>query len=601
MSSLLSVNGLRVGFGDRAEPTFAVRDVSFSVDPGEVVALVGESGSGKSVTALSIMRLVEYGGGQIHGGQLMFDAGDGAVDLASSTRSEMANLRGKVMAMIFQEPMTSLNPIFTVGEQIMEALRLHRRESNTGARERAIGLLERVSMPNPESQMARYPHELSGGQRQRVMLAIAIACGPRLLIADEPTTALDVTIQAQILNLLRDLQAETGMALLFITHDMAVVAEIADRVVVMRNGEIVEDSRVTDLFMAPRHAYTRALLAAAPRLGALSGTAGPRRFAEPSYSKSAPPLVGDRTPLLEVRDVVTRFPVRTGLFRRKSAEVHAVEMASLDILTGQTLALVGESGSGKSTLARSVLRLIEPASGSIRLRGRNLIDLDPEEMRKMRAEMQIVFQDPLASMNPRRRVYDQIADPVRIHRRVDEAELRKRVEGLIQQVGMQSDCLERYPHEFSGGQRQRLCVARALSLSPSLIVADEPVSALDVSIQAQVVDLLIELQERLNISYLFISHDMAVVERIAHQVAVMRRGRIVELGPRRAVFETPQHPYTRQLLDAVPIADPGRRYQKNRQVHSAPSKSPIHPIGVRPTPMSYKEVSPGHLVENIIE
>ena len=264
MSSLLSVNGLRVGFGDRAEPTFAVRDVSFSVDPGEVVALVGESGSGKSVTALSIMRLVEYGGGQIHGGQLMFDAGDGAVDLASSTRSEMANLRGKVMAMIFQEPMTSLNPIFTVGEQIMEALRLHRRESNTGARERAIGLLERVSMPDPESQMARYPHEFSGGQRQRVMLAIAIACGPRLLIADEPTTALDVTIQAQILNLLRDLQAETGMALLFITHDMAVVAEIADRVVVMRNGEIVEDSRVTDLFMAPRHAYTRALLAAAP-------------------------------------------------------------------------------------------------------------------------------------------------------------------------------------------------------------------------------------------------------------------------------------------------------------------------------------------------
>lgn len=599
MSLLLSVENLQVGFGRGSDPTLAVRDMSFGIAPGEVIALVGESGSGKSVTALSIMRLVEYGGGRILNGQLTFDPGDGPVDLTALNGSAMAKLRGNAMAMIFQEPMTSLNPIYSVGEQIMESLRLHRGVSGAEAREQAKTLLEKVLMPDPARQIQRYPHELSGGQRQRVMLAMALACAPKLLIADEPTTALDVTIQAQILDLLREMQREIGAALLFITHDMAVVAEIADRVVVMKAGEKVEDASVDAIFAAPHHPYSQSLLAAAPRLGALAGTDGPRRFA--AAKQSAPRRAkGQEKPLIEVRDLVTRFPVRTGLLRRKTAEVHAVDMASFNIVAGQTLGLVGESGSGKSTLARSVLRLVEPVSGSVSLGGTELTTLEPTELRKMRAKMQIVFQDPYASMNPRRRIFNQMADPVRIHDSPDEAELRARLENLIRDVDLPADSLERFPHEFSGGQRQRLCIARAMSLTPALIVADEPVSSLDVSIQAQVVDLLLDLQERQGVSYLFISHDMAIVERIAHHVAVMQQGRIVEIGPRRAVLENPQHPYTRQLLEAVPVADPsGRAERRERRprivTHSL--KSPVHPLGAAPRTPNYVEASPGHLVE----
>ena len=407
----------------------------------------------------------------------------------------------------------------------MESLRLHRGVSGAEAREQAKTLLERVLLPDPARQIRRYPHELSGGQRQRVMLAMALACAPKLLIADEPTTALDVTIQAQILDLLREMQREIGAALLFITHDMAVVAEIANRVVVMKDGEKVEDESVDAIFAAPRHPYSQALLAAVPRLGALTGTDRPRRFA--AAKESAPRRAeGQEKPLVEVRDLVTRFPVRTGLLRRKTAEVHAVDMASFDIAAGQTLALVGESGSGKSTLARSILRLVEPVSGTVTIDGTELTTLKPGELRKMRTKMQIVFQDPYASMNPRRRIFDQIADPVRIHDSPDEDELRARLENLIREVDLPADSLERFPHEFSGGQRQRLCIARAMSLAPALIVADEPVSALDVSIQAQVVDLLLDLQEQQGVSYLFISHDMAIVERVAHRIAVMRQGRV---------------------------------------------------------------------------
>ena len=592
--TLLSVEHLRVGFGRDPEPSIAVRDMSFKIAPGEVVALVGESGSGKSVTALSIMRLVEYGGGRILGGRLMFDGGDGPVDLAELDNAATAKLRGNAMAMIFQEPMTSLNPIYTVGEQIMEPLRLHRGASGSEARERAVALLDRVRLPDPAQQKQRYPHELSGGQRQRVMLAMALACGPKLLIADEPTTALDVTIQAQILDLLRDVQQETGAALLFITHDMAVVAEIADRVVVMKSGERVEDAPVDAIFEAPRHPYSQALLAAAPRLGALAGTDGPRPF---GTRAQVPAPSSAARPLIEVRDLVTRFPVRTGVLRRKTAEVHAVDMASFDILPGQTLALVGESGSGKSTLARSVLRLVEPASGSVTLDGSELTTLDPAAMQKMRAKMQVVFQDPYASMNPRRRIFDQLADPVRIHETPDEDALRARLERLIREVDLPADSLERFPHEFSGGQRQRLCIARALSLTPALIVADEPVSALDVSVQAQVVDHLIDLQARQGVAFLFISHDMAIVERIAHRIAVMRQGRIVEIGPRRAVIEEPQHPYTRQLLDSVPVADPKRRSDRSTRALTPPMKSPVHPVGAPVQAVAYAEVSPGHFVE----
>ena len=596
MTPLLSVENLQVGFGGGSDPKLAVRDMSFGIAPGEVLALVGESGSGKSVTALSIMRLVEYDGGRILNGRLMFDSGEGAVDLAALDRSAMPKLRGNAMAMIFQEPMTSLNPIYTIGEQIMESLRLHRGVSGDEARERAKTLLERVLLPDPERQLQRYPHELSGGQRQRVMLAMALACAPKLLIADEPTTALDVTIQAQILDLLREMQREIGAALLFITHDMAVVAEIADRVVVMKAGEKVEDGSVEAIFADPRHPYSQALLAAVPRLGTLKGTDGPRRFA--AAKQGAPCRAeGQEKPLINVRHLVTRFPVRTGLFRRKTAEVHAVDMASFDIATGQTLALVGESGSGKSTLARSVLRLVEPVSGTVSLDGTELTALNPNELRKMRTKMQIVFQDPYASMNPRRRVFDQIADPVRIHDTPDEGELRTRLERLIREVDLPADSLERFPHEFSGGQRQRLCIARAMSLTPAFIVADEPVSALDVSIQAQVVDLLLELQERQGVSYLFISHDMAIVERIAHCVAVMRQGRVVEIGPRRAVMENPQHPYTRQLLEAVPVADPSLRAERRQRTMTHTLKSPVHPLGTAPRAPNYVEASPGHLVE----
>ena len=600
MTLLLSVENLQVGFGGGSDPTPVVRDMSFGIAPGEVLALVGESGSGKSVTALSIMRLVEYEGGRILNGRLMFDSGDGPVDLAALDRSAMQKLRGNAMAMIFQEPMTSLNPIYSVGEQVMESLRLHRGVSGAEAREQAKTLLERVLLPDPARQIQRYPHELSGGQRQRVMLAMALACAPKLLIADEPTTALDVTIQAQILDLLREMQREIGAALLFITHDMAVVAEIADRVVVMKAGEKVEDGSVDAIFAAPRHPYSQALLAAVPRLGALTGTDGPRRFA--AAKQNAPRRAkGQEKLLIEVRDLVTRFPVRTGLLRRKTAEVHAVDMASFDIAAGQTLALVGESGSGKSTLARSVLRLVEPVSGTVTLDGTELTTLKPGELRKMRTKMQIVFQDPYASMNPRRRIFDQIADPVRIHDSPDEAELRARLENLIREVDLPADSLERFPHEFSGGQRQRLCIARAMSLAPALIVADEPVSALDVSIQAQVVDLLLDLQERQGVSYLFISHDMAIVERIAHRVAVMWQGRVVEIGPRRAVIENPQHPYTRQLLEAVPIADPSCRAERRQRIVTHSLKSLVHPLGTAPRAPNYVEASPGHLVEQIAD
>ena len=596
MTLLLSVENLQVGFGGGPDPKLAVRDMSFEIAPGEVLALVGESGSGKSVTALSIMRLVEYDGGRILNGRLMFDSGDGPVDLAALDSSAMTKLRGNAMAMIFQEPMTSLNPIYSVGEQIMESLRLHRGVSGAEARERAETLLEKVLLPDPARQIQRYPHELSGGQRQRVMLAMALACAPKLLIADEPTTALDVTIQAQILDLLREMQREIGAALLFITHDMAVVAEIADRVVVMKAGEKVEDGSVESIFAAPRHPYSQALLAAVPRLGALTGTDGPRRFA--AAKQGAPCCAdGQEKLLISVRDLVTRFPVRTGLLRRKTAEVHAVDMVSFDIAAGQTLALVGESGSGKSTLARSVLRLVEPVSGTVSLDGTELTALAPGELRKMRTKMQIVFQDPYASMNPRRRIFDQIADPVRIHDTPDEAELRARLENLIREVDLPADSLERYPHEFSGGQRQRLCIARAMSLTPALIVADEPVSALDVSIQAQVVDLLLGLQERQGVTYLFISHDMAIVERVAHCIAVMKQGRVVEIGPRRAVLENPQHPYTRQLLEAVPIADPSCRAERRQQVVAHSMKSPVHPLGTAPRAPNYVEAGPGHLVE----
>ena len=574
-----------------------VEDVSFEVFPGETVCIVGESGSGKSVSSLSLMRLVEFGGGDIAGGRLLFDQGDqGEIDLAELEQSAMRTVRGNEIGMIFQEPMTALNPVFTVGRQLIEGLRSHKGMSKRDARERAIELLQDVRIPEPERRLDQYPHELSGGMRQRVMIAMALACSPRLLIADEPTTALDVTIQAEILALIDRLKRETGTAVLFITHDMAVVAQMADRVVVMYEGRLVEEGPVEQIFSAPAHSYTRALLAAVPKLGEMRGKTAPERMRlVEAQSKELRPLESSDRPLLEVEGLVSRFSVQGGLLRRPVANVHAVEDVSFSINCSHTMALVGESGCGKSTTGRSILRLVEPLRGQVSLDGIDVMALDASGLRKARAKMQMVFQDPFASLNPKMRLFDQVAEPLRNFNVARGADLEDRVTDLLDRVHLPRAFLGRYPHELSGGQRQRVAIARALALNPKLIVADEAVSALDVSVQAQVLNLLMELQADLGLSYLFISHDMAVVERISHDVGVMYLGRIVEKGPRQAVFENPQHPYTKALLKAVPIADPTKR-TIGREPSFKSIPSPIHDLGHEPGPSVYEEVETGHFV-----
>ena len=591
--ALLSVDSLRVAFDtDRGKVT-AVDGLSFSIAAGECLAIVGESGSGKSVTAMSILGLTGFNGGRIEAGSMAFKRRDGTeTDLANAPEKTLRTIRGNEIAMIFQEPMTSLNPVFTVGEQIAEAIRTHRQVSDVEAARATIELIERVRIPEAARRFGQYPHELSGGMRQRVVIAIALACSPRLLVADEPTTALDVTIQAQILHLVRTLSEESGMAVLFITHDMGVVAEMADRVVVMRHGRKVEEADARTLFAAPQEAYTQLLLASVPRLGSMRGFAEPRRFGLDGATQPVSAQVAK--PLLEVRNLATRFPVRKGVLQRHVANVHAVDDVSFSISTGETLALVGESGCGKSTTGRSILRLLQPTSGTVTLEGRDLLGLSHDALRQRRRDMQIVFQDPYAALDPRLTAMEQVAEPLVIHGIDSGSALADRVIALIRRVGLTEEHLDRYPHEFSGGQRQRLCIARALTLSPKLIVADEPVSALDVSIQAQVVNLLIELQQELGLSYLFISHDMAVVERVSHRVAVMHMGRIVEIGPRGAVFDDPRHPYTRALLAAVPKPDPAAPRRAVPEAGVLPS--PIYPVGHVPALLHYDEVAPGHFV-----
>jgi ABC-type glutathione transport system ATPase component len=590
-STILDVDNLKVVFETENGPVVAVDGLSFEVRSGECVAVVGESGSGKSVTAMSILGLSKFAGGRIAQGAIRFRRrNDAAVDLATADEAVLRTIRGNEIAMVFQEPMTSLNPLFTVGEQIAEVIRLHRRVDAADAAQQAVDLLRRVRIPEPEQRFSQYPHELSGGMRQRVMIAIALACSPRLLIADEPTTALDVTIQAQILELVRSLAADGHMAVLFITHDMGVVAEMADRVVVMRHGKQVEEAATGELFASPGETYTRQLLAAVPRLGSMQGASRPTKLGD-LITAGPPPT---HRPLLEVRNLVTRFPVRKGVLQRHVANVHAVDDVSFSIGAGETLALVGESGCGKSTTGRSVLRLVEPKSGSVALAGDELTRLPREALRQKRRDMQIIFQDPYAALDPRLNAFEQVAEPLEIHHVDSGSALRDRVVGLIRRVGLSEEQLERYPHEFSGGQRQRLCIARALTLSPKLVVADEPVSALDVSIQAQVVNLMIELQEEMGLSYLFISHDMAVVERVSHRVAVMQMGRIVEIGPRGAVFGDPRHAYTRALLAAVPNPDPAAPRRTIPAAGALPS--PIYPVGHKPAAPSYDQVGPDHFV-----
>ena len=599
---VLSVRNLDVSF--RVDDTWrkVVRNVSFDIAARETLAIVGESGSGKSVTSLAIMRLLPrkvslVGGAVALGGQ----------DVLALPESEMRNLRGSAAAMIFQEPMTSLNPVFTIGDQISEALFCHQKISGAEARAETIRLLDKVRMPAAQSRFDDYPHQFSGGMRQRVMIAMALASKPKLLIADEPTTALDVTIQGEILDLIKVLQDEEDMSVLFITHDMGVVADIADRTLVMYKGEAVETGATAELFPNAQHPYTRALLTAVPRLGAMAAFDRPRRFPTVDIQTgaiSAPrdmpdTVVRSRRPLLEVHNLTTRFDVGGDWFGRPKARVHAVENVSFNLHAGETLSLVGESGCGKSTTGRSIARLVEPTDGDILLDGDDILKMTKRQVVLARRKVQMIFQDPFSSLNPRMSVGAAVAEPMLYHGLASRRHARDKVADLLRSVGLDPDMAGRYPHEFSGGQRQRICIARVLALEPKLIIADESVSALDVSVKAQVVNLLLDLQEQLGIAFLFISHDMAVVERVSHRVAVMYRGEIVEIGPRVAVFDNPRHPYTRKLIDAVPVPDPAVRRMRN--LAGGDIVSPVRPMDYVPPTRRYIEVSPGHLVREEAE
>jgi glutathione transport system ATP-binding protein len=601
---VLSVEDLTVRFSTSERVVDAVRHLSFHVERGETLAIVGESGSGKSVTSLALMRLVEYGGGRIIDGRMAFRRRNGQVlDLARAPDATMRGIRGADIAMIFQEPMTSLNPVFTAGDQIAEAIAIHQNKDRTAARAEALRMLELVRIPEARNVLDRFPHQLSGGMRQRVMIAMALSCKPSLLIADEPTTALDVTIQAQILQLIRELQTEMQMGVLFITHDMGVVAEVADRVLVMYRGDKVEAGPSEEVFAQPRHAYTRALLSAVPQLGAMRGTDLPAKFellrVDGDVAPAAPvpqdTVRADQPPILRVKDLVTRFDLRSGILGRVTRRVHAVEKLSFDLHAGETLALVGESGCGKSTTGRSLLRLVESQRGSIEFNGRNILELPKKDVQALRRDIQFIFQDPFASLDPRVTVGYSIMEPLLVHGIASGDEAQARVRWLLEKVGLPADHAQRYPHEFSGGQRQRIAIARALALNPKVVVADESVSALDVSIQAQIVNLLLDLQRELGVAFLFISHDMAVVERVSHRVAVMYLGQIVEIGPRRAIFENPQHAYTKRLMAAVPVADPTRRHI-GRTLQKGEIPSPVHPVGYEPEVKPLVEVGPGHFV-----
>jgi peptide/nickel transport system ATP-binding protein len=596
---VLSVRGLTTSFRVGTEWRSVVRNMDLDIAAGETVAIVGESGSGKSVTSLSIMRLLPQLSSRIEGSVTI----DGR-ELLTLDAEQMRQVRGNQISMIFQEPMTSLNPIFPIGKQIAEAITCHRDISGADAKAEVLRLLDRVRIPNAASRFDEYPHQFSGGMRQRVMIAMALASRPKLLIADEPTTALDVTIQGQILDLIKTLQDEEGMAVLFITHDMGVVAEVADRTVVMFRGEAVETGTTDAIFNRGKHPYTRALLSAVPKLGSMGGRDVPMRFPVIDIktgetlveASEAAGVDGVSRPLLEVKNLTTRFDIRSGLLGRKSGAVHAVENVSFDLRPGETLSLVGESGCGKSTTGRSITRLVEPTSGQISLDGHDVGRLDQSSLRKMRRSIQMVFQDPFASLDPRMSVGQAVMEPFIEHQLGTKVQARDKAADLLERVGLSAEMMPRYPHEFSGGQRQRIAIARSLMLDPKIIVADEAVSALDVSIKAQVCNLLLDLQQSFNLAYLFISHDMAVVERVSHRVAVMYLGEIVEIGPRQAVFDNPQHPYTKKLMAAVPVPDPARRKLK-RNLSTDEIKSPIRPLGFKPPVRQYREVGAGHLVQ----
>lgn len=598
-NKVLSVRDLTTAFRTENGWTEVIRKISFDIGAKETVAIVGESGSGKSVTSLSIMRLLNPDSTRISGSIKLLGR-----ELTTLSKDEMRRVRGRDISMIFQEPMTSLNPAYTIENQLAEALLCQDPDlPQTEIEKRALALLEKVRIPSARTRLKQYPHEMSGGMRQRVMIAMALASRPKLLIADEPTTALDVTVQGQVLDLIKTLQDEEGMSVLFITHDMGVVAQMADRTVVMLRGDLVEEGATSQIFAAPRQPYTRALLAAVPVLGSMKGHDLPQPFPliDPASGTILPaPIMPDTVqhnapPLVEVKGLMKRFPMPSGLFRPTAFRVHAVENVSFQIQPGETLSLVGESGCGKSTTGRSLLRLTEPSGGDVSIDGAEVSGLGRYGLRRMRRTAQMIFQDPYASLNPRLSVGTAVAEPLVAHGIGNSAERRARVSELMVRVGLSPEMAVRYPHEFSGGQRQRICIARALALEPKLIIADEAVSALDVSIKAQVVNLMLDLQASMGLAYLFISHDMAVVERISHRVAVMYLGEIVEIGPRAAIFGDPRHPYTRRLISAVPVPDPTQRGRRGTAVVGELS-TPVRAANFVPPQRIYDEVAPGHLV-----
>ncbi|MBZ9807010.1 MULTISPECIES: ABC transporter ATP-binding protein [unclassified Mesorhizobium] len=578
--TILDIANLSVSVRGEDGERDVVSNLSLTLSRGETLCIAGESGSGKSMTALAIMQLLPQPAARISAGKIRL----GGTDLTALDERRMRRIRGDRIAMIFQEPMTSLNPVLSIGRQLTESIEAHTSLSPAEARSRAIEALKAVRISEAESRLKQFPHELSGGMRQRVMIAMALALEPDVLIADEPTTALDVTVQGEVLELLRDLQRQHGTSVILITHDMGVVAEMADRVIIMRHGRMVEEGKTSDIFARPRADYTRELLAAVPRIGTGAGRQKSKEIAEPA----APANVA------EVTDLHVRFDLRGGFFGRVNRRVHAVEGVSFSIAPNETLALVGESGCGKSTTAKALAGLV-PYTGDIVIGGRNLSALGRDERKAVRRDVQMIFQDPYASLDPRMRVGDLVAEPLVIHGVASKEERRDRVAALFERVGLSAGQMELYPHEFSGGQRQRVCIARALALRPKLIIADESVSALDVSVQARVLDLLKELQREFGVAYLFISHDMAVVENISDRVAVMYLGQIVEMGTRDQVFSNPRHPYTRRLIEAVPVPDPAKRRSRfarlDQEIPSATRR-----LGESPQRLVLSDVGGGHLV-----
>jgi oligopeptide/dipeptide ABC transporter ATP-binding protein len=611
VSPLLDIQDLGVAFPGDGAWVPAVRGASLAVHRGEMVGLVGESGSGKTLTALSVLRLAPANA-RVTGrvwldGVIKEDGGDrDGGDLLALSEKEMRRVRGGRIGFIFQEPMTALDPVYSIGFQIAEAVRAHRRMSRRQALDEAAGLLDRVALPDARRRLADYPHQLSGGQRQRVGIAMALAAGPDLLLADEPTTALDVTLQAQVLELLARLRAELGLTVLLITHDLGIVAETCDRVVVMHRGEVVETAGVETLFRAPVHAYTRFLLGSLPVFSPLEGAEAdgeksphpPGPPLPPPGLTSVAPSPGEGGILAETVHLSREFTVRRGLLQRTQGVVRAVDRVDLVIRRGECLALVGESGSGKTTLGRCLIRLLEPTSGRVVFAGEDLLALSPRPLRALRRRFQMVFQDPYGSLDPRQRVGSILDEPLALHTRLGPAERAGRVAELLESVGLDADLAGRWPHELSGGQRQRVGIARALAAGPDLLVADEPVSALDVSVRSQVLDLLAGLRARLGLALLFISHDLAAVERLADRVAVLYLGRIVEQASREDLFRRPLHPYTVSLLSAVPVPVPGRRRERivlpgePPSPLAPPSGCPFHPRCPIARPRCATEVPP---------